>query len=195
MNKRFLINYAWDIMNLGKANGVDNGVAREMFVENLNTFGTDAYPGYGGAEVDYAAVSRQWQAMGAEAQAAAKDACKDFMTDCYEEISETRRVGSLAKFLDIAAEYEIPEEAPAEEHLLRGCAWDIWDKADAEGLTLARARDAYVETIPEWAALTAEQQEAERQWFDWAVAPYDKNLQYTRNTGNRALFERLLARL
>ena len=30
---RFLINYAWDIMDLGKANGVDNGVAREMFVD------------------------------------------------------------------------------------------------------------------------------------------------------------------
>lgn len=192
---RFLINYAWDIMDLGKANGVDNGVARDMFVENLNTFGTDAYPGYGGADVDYAALSRQWKAMSPEDQAAAKTACKDFMTDCYEEISETRRVGSLAKFLDIAAEYEIPEEAPAEEHLLRGHAWDIWDKADAEGLTLAQARDAYVETIPEWAALTAERQEAERQWFDWAVAPYDKNLQYARNTDNRALFESLLAKL
>ena len=192
---RFLINCAWDIMDLGKANHVDNSVARDMFCENLATFGTDAYPAYPGAEVDYAALSAAWNALSQSEQAAAKIACKDFMTDCYEEISETRRVGSLAKFLDIAAAYEIPEEAPAEEHLLRGHAWDIWDKADAEGLTLAQARDAYVETIPEWAALTAEQQEAERQWFDWAVAPYDKNLQYARNTDNRALFERLLAKL
>ena len=192
---RFLINYAWDIMDLGKANGVDNGVAREMFVENLNTYGTDAYPGYGGADIDYEAVSRQWQAMSPEDQAAAKTACRDFMTDCYEEISETRRVGSLAKFLDIAAEYEIPEEAPAEEHLLRGHAWDIWDKADMEGLTLAEARDAYVETLEGWGALTDAEKQAENEWFGWAVAPYDKGLQYARMTDNRALFESLLARL
>ena len=192
---RFLINYAWDIMDLGKANGVDNGIARDMFVENLNTYGTDHFSNYPGAEVDYAAVSAAWKTMSQSEQAAAKIACKDFMTDCYEDISETRRVGSMAKFLDIAAEYEIPEETPAEEHLLRGHAWDIWDKADMEGLTLAEARDAYVEAVPEWAGLTAEQQEAERQWFDWAVAPYDKNLQYARNTDNRAMFERLLSKL
>ena len=52
---RFLINCAWDIMDLGKANHVDNGVARDMFVENLSTFGTDAFPNYPGADVDYAA--------------------------------------------------------------------------------------------------------------------------------------------
>ena len=50
---RFLINYAWDILDLGKANHVDNGVARDMFVENLNTFGTDHFSNYPGAEVDY----------------------------------------------------------------------------------------------------------------------------------------------
>lgn len=195
MSNRFLINYAWDIMDLGEANHVDNGIAREMFCENLTTYGTDAYPGYGGADIDYEAVSRQWQAMSREEQIAAKDVCGDFMRACYQGISAAHRNGSLAQFLDIAAEYEIPEEEPAEEHLLRGHAWDIWDKADAEGITLAQARDAYVGEIPEWAALTAEQQEAERQWFDWAVAPYDKNLQYARNTDNRALFERLLTKL
>ena len=192
---RFLINYAWDIMDLGKANGVDNGVAREMFVENLNTFGTVAYPGYGGADIDYEAVSRQWQAMSPEAQAAAKTACKDFMTDCYEEISETRRVGSMAKFYDIAAHYQAPPEEAKPTYLLYTHAWDIWDKADAEGLSLAEAKDAYVETLEGWGALTDVEKQAENEWFGWAVAPYDKGLQYARMTDNRALFERLLSRL
>ena len=94
-----------------------------------------------------------------------------------------------------AAEYEIPEETPAEEHLLRGHAWDIWDKADAEGLTLAEAKDAYVETLEGWGALTDAEKQAENEWFGWAVAPYDKGLQYARQTRDRALFESLLARL
>ena len=190
---RFLINYAWDIMDLGKANGVDNGVAREMFCENLTTYGTDAYPGYGGADIDYEAVSRQWQAMSPEDQAAAKTACKDFMTDCYEEISETRRVGSMAKFYDIAAHYQAPPEEAKPTYLLYTHAWDIWDKADAEGLTLAEAKDAYVETLEGWGALTDAEKQAENEWFTWAVAPCDKGLQYARLTGDRALFEAVLA--
>ena len=72
---RFLINCAWDIMDLGKANGVDNSVARDMFVENLNTFGTDHFSNYPGAEVDYAALSAAWKAMSQSEQAAAKTAC------------------------------------------------------------------------------------------------------------------------
>ena len=190
---RFLINCAWDIMDLGKANGVDNGVAREMFVENLNTFGTDAYPGYGGADIDYEAVSRQWQAMSPEDQAAAKTACRDFMTDCYEEISETRRVGSMAKFYDIAAHYQAPPEEDKPTYLLYTHAWDIWDKADAEGLSLAEAKDAYVETLEGWGNLSDKQRAEENEWFGWAVAGYDKGLQYARLTDDRALFEAVLA--
>ncbi len=192
---RFLINYAWDILDLGKANHVDNGVARDMFVENLNTFGTDHFSNYPGAEVDYAALSAAWKALSQSEQAAAKIACKDFMTDCYEEISETRRVGSMAKFYDIAAHYQAPPEEAKPTYLLYTHAWDIWDKADAEGLTLAEAKDAYVETLEGWGALTDAEKQAENEWFGWAVAPYDKGLQYARMTDNRALFESLLARL
>lgn len=189
---RFLINYAWDIMDLGKANGVDNGVAREMFVENLNTYGTDAYPGYGGADIDYEAVSRQWQAMSPEDQAAAKTACRDFMTDCYEEISETRRRGSMAKFLDIAASYQM-EEQEKPNYLLYTHAWDIWDKAEADGTDLVTAQKAYVETMPGWANLSDSQKADEEAWFALKVVGYDKGLQYARLTDNRALFESVLA--
>ena len=190
---RFLINYAWDILDLGKANHVDNGVARDMFVENLNTYGTDHFSNYPGAEVDYAAVSAAWKTMSQSEQAAAKIACKDFMTDCYEDISETRRVGSMAKFYDIAAHYQVPEDEPKPDYILYAHAWDIWDKADAEGLTLAEAKDAYVETLEGWGNLSDKQRAEENEWFGWAVAGYDKGLQYARLTDDRALFEAVLA--
>ena len=96
---RFLINCAWDIMDLGKANGVDNSVARDMFVENLATFGTD----------------------------------------------------------------------------------------------LVTAQKAYVETLEGWGNLSREEQAEEADWFALKVAPYDKGLQYARLTGDRALFESILA--
>lgn len=189
---RFLINYAWDILDLGEANHVDNSVARDMFCENLSTYGTDAYPGYPGADVDYASLSAAWQAMSPEDQADAKISCANFMKDCYDEISETRRVGSPAKFYDIAAHYEAePVEKP--NYILYTHAWDIWDKAEADGTDLATAQKAYVETLEGWGNLSEAQQADEAAWFALKVAPYDKGLQYARLTDDRALFESILA--
>ena len=189
---RFLINCAWDILDLGKANHVDNSVARDMFVENLATYGTDAFPNYPGAEVDYAALSAAWNAIDKTEQADAKISCANFMKDCYDAISETRRVGSPAKFYDIAAHYEAEEQAKP-NYLLYTHAWDIWDKAEADGTELVIAQKAYVETLEGWGDLTDEQKQAEADWFALKVAPYDKGLQYARLTGDRALFESILA--
>ena len=189
---RFLINCAWDIMDLGKANHMDNSVARDMFVENLSTFGTDAFPNYPGADVDYAALCKAWQAMDKTEQAAAKISCANFMKDCSDEISETRRVGSPAKFYDIAAHYEAEEQAKP-NYLLYTHAWDIWDKAEADGTDLVTAQKAYVETLEGWGDLTDERKQAGADWFALKVAPYDKGLQYARLTGDRALFESILA--
>ena len=55
--------------------------------------------------------------------------------------------------------------------------------------------DYDVSTLEGWGALTDAEKQAENEWFGWAVAPYDKGLQYARMTDNRALFESLLARL
>ena len=190
---RFLINCAWDILDLGKANHVDNSVARDMFCENLSTYGTDAYPAYPGAEVDYAALSAAWNAMDKTEQADAKIACANFMKDCYDEISETRRVGSPARFYDIAAHYELPPEDKRPTYLLFPHAWDIWDKAEADGTDLVTAQKAYVETLEGWDELSREEQAEEADWFALKVAPYDKGLQYARLTDDRALFESVLA--
>ncbi|HIR84544.1 MAG TPA: hypothetical protein IAA56_04310 [Candidatus Galloscillospira excrementavium] len=189
---RFLINCAWDIMDLGKANHVDNSVARDMFVENLATFGTGAFPNYPGAEVDYAALSAAWKVLSDSEQADAKISCANFMRDCYDEISETRRAGSPAKFYDIAAHYEAEEQAKP-DYLLYTHAWDIWDKAETDGTDLVTAQKAYVETLEGWGNLSREEQAEEADWFALKVAPYDKGLQYARLTDDRALFEAILA--
>ena len=163
---RFLINCAWDIMDLGKANHVDNSVARDMFVENLSTFGTDAFPNYPGADVDYAALSAAWNAM-----------------------DKTEQVDA---FYDIAAHYEAePVEKP--NYILYTHAWDIWDKAEADGTDLVTAQKAYVETLEGWGNLSEAQQADEAAWFALKVAPYDKGLQYARLTDDRDLFEAILA--
>ena len=189
---RFLINCAWDIMDLGKANGVDNSVARDMFVENLSTYGSDAYPAYPGAEVDYEALSAQWQGMSAQEQGDAKIACANLMQDCYEDLSKARRENDMGAYYRIILNYEAPEQAKP-NYILYTHAWDIWDKAEADGTDLVTAQKAYVETLEGWGDLTDEQKQAEAAWFALKVAAYDKGLQYARLTEDRALFEAILA--
>ena len=189
---RFLINCAWDIMDLGKANHVDNSVARDMFVENLSTYGSDAYPAYPGAEVDYEALSAQWQGMSAQEQGDAKIACANLMQDCYEDLSKARRENDMGAYYRIILNYEAPEQAKP-NYILYTHAWDIWDKAEADGTDLVTAQKAYVETLEGWGDLTDEQKQAEAAWFALKVAAYDKGLQYARLTEDRALFEAILA--
>ena len=189
---RFLINCAWDIMDLGKANGVDNSVARDMFVENLSTYGSDAYPAYPGAEVDYEALSAQWQGMSAQEQGDAKIACANLMQDCYEDLSKARRENDMGAYYRIILNYEAPEQEKP-NYILYTHAWDIWDKAEADGTDLVTAQKAYVETLEGWGDLTDEQKQAEAAWFALKVAAYDKGLQYARLTEDRALFEAILA--
>ena len=189
---RFLINCAWDIMDLGKANGVDNSVARDMFVENLSTYGTDAYPAYPGAEVDYEALSAQWRGMSAQEQGDAKIACANLMQDCYEDLSKARRENDMGAYYRIILNYEAPEQEKP-NYILYTHAWDIWDKAEADGTDLVTAQKAYVETLEGWGNLSEAQQADEAAWFALKVAPYDKGLQYARLTGDRALFESILA--
>ena len=191
MNK-FLAQYAWEIMDLGKENHVDNATARAMFCENLSTYGTEAFPNYPGANVDYAALSAQWQAMSEQEQGEAKIVCGDLMRDCYEDLSKARRENDMGAYYRIIINYEAKEQ-PKPNYLLYTHAWDIWDKADAEGISLAEAKDQYVETLEGWANLSEAQQADEHYWFAAKVAAYDKGLEFARLTDDRALFEAILA--
>ena len=191
MNK-FLAQYAWEIMDLGKENHVDNATARAMFCENLSTYGTEAFPNYPGANVDYAALSAQWQAMSEQEQGDAKIACANLMQDCYEDLSKARRENDMGAYYRIILNYEAPEQEKP-NYILYTHAWDIWDKAEADGTDLVTAQKDYVETLEGWGNLSEAQQADEAAWFALKVAPYDKGLQYTRLTEDRALFEAVLA--
>lgn len=191
MNK-FLAQYAWEIMDLGKENHVDNGVARDMFVANLNNYGVEGAEFYEGANVDYAALSEQWRAMDKGDQADARTTCANLMKDCYEELSKARRENDMSAYYRIIINYEAPEQEKP-NYILYTHAWDIWDKAEADGTDLETAKAVYIETLEGWADLTDEQKEAENYWFAAKVAPYDKGLQYARLTGDRDLFESILA--
>ena len=191
MNK-FLAQYAWEIMGLGKENHVDNATARAMFCENLSTYGTEAFPNYPGANVDYAALSAQWQGMSAQEQGDAKIACANLMQDCYEDLSKARRENDMGAYYRVILHYEAPEQEKP-NYILYTHAWDIWDKADADGTDLVTAQKAYVETLEGWGNLSEAQQADEEYWFAAKVAAYDKGLQYARLTEDRALFEAILA--
>lgn len=191
MNK-FLAQYAWEIMDLGKANGVDNGVARDMFVANLNNYGVEGAEFYPGADVDYAALSEQWQGMSAQEQGDARVVCANLMKDCYEDLSKARRENDMGAYYRIILNYEAPEQEKP-NYILYTHAWDIWDKAEADGTDLITAQKAYVETLEGWGNLSEAQQADEAAWFALKVAPYDKGLQYARLTDDRALFEAILS--
>lgn len=190
---RFLLNYLWDMMDVAKANGVDVGVGRDMFVANLQNFGIDGAEFYEGApDVDYAAASEQWKAMSPKEQADAKTAAKKAMQDNYEDLTEARLVGSRGKFDYIVANYTAPA-AEEPKFLLYKNAWEIWGKAAEEGTDLATAKDAYVETLEGWSDMSDDEKQAENEWFSAHVSEDDRNLVYAYTAGNRVLFDGLIS--
>lgn len=188
-----LINYTWEVLDVAATNKVDVGVGRDMFVANLNNYGIEGAEFYPGADVDYEALSAQWKALTPAEQANEKIALRQFMADHIEDIIETRKVGSKAKYYDIILNYVVPEGPKAPDYLLYKNAWEIWDKANKDGTDLTTAKDAYVETLEGWSDLTDEKKAEENEWFSFTVAPYDKGLIYAYDSGNRALFESILA--
>ena len=91
---RFLINYMWEMLDVARANGVDVGVGRDMFVANLNNFGIEGAEFYPGAEnMDYETASEQWKAMPLKEQAEARTAAKKAFQDNYKELTAARGAG------------------------------------------------------------------------------------------------------
>lgn len=190
--KTILLTAAWEIFDLSGAQGVDIGVARDMFCENLSTWAEGQPLHYEGAKADYAALAPVWQGMTGEEQAEAKTLYHQATQAQYKAITTAYREGDKAAFYLALLAFEA-EEKEQPSYLLYSHAWDIWDKADAEGISLAEAKAAYIETLEGWADLTDGEKAAENAWFDAKVVTYDQGLKYARLTGNRALFEAVLA--
>lgn len=191
--KNILLTAAWEIFDLANENNVDIGIARDMFCENLSTHQTGKPVSYSGADVDYDELAPIWNSMSVTEQGEAKILYKNATQATYDQITAARRENNKAAFYLALLGYVAPEKAPAPDYVLYRNAWDIWTKANADGTTLETAKNAWCETSAEWAALSDEDKAEENQWFAAKVAAYDKGLQYARTTGNRALFEAVLA--
>ena len=73
------------IIDRSTAEGVDVGVARDMFASNLALYPELPHKG---AEADYEALSKEWKGMTKEEQAEAKMAFKELLHDHYHELGQ-----------------------------------------------------------------------------------------------------------
>lgn len=189
--KQILLTSAWEIFTLGSVQGVDIGVARDMFCENLATYQPGQPVHYDGADVDYDALAPLWQGMDTAAQGEAKTLYTRATREKYQELTAACRAKDRAAFYLALLSYEAPQDEKKQPFLL-SYAWDCWDCAEKMGVDLMAGKDAFVAQLPGWEALTEQQKEQENQWYAAKVVSYDQGLQYCRLTGNRSLFEALL---
>ena len=199
---RFLINYAWEICELSKAQGVDMSVAPDMFCENLATYVEGEPVHYEGADVNYAEVSALWNEMSADEQADAKICFRHMWRDNRNDLTEARRVGSRAKFEGVAFNYLYDPDPKEPDYVLYRGAFQCFDNAVDNGITITQARDEYIaeleneeNTIKDarvWRQYSDTQKTMEMEWFDAHVVLYDKGLIYAHAQNNRPLFRSIL---
>lgn len=88
------------IFDLSMHNGVDIGVGRDMFAFNLSL-----YPTHGvihpGADVDYKALSDEWQKMTTGERTEALEAYSNLMKKHYHELGDAYREKDFEKFEEI----------------------------------------------------------------------------------------------
>lgn len=187
-----LINYTWEVLDVARTNKVDVGVGRDMFVANLNNFGLEGAEFYPGADVDYEALSAQWKALSEAEQGNEKVLLRRFMLDHVEEVIQARAENDKAKYYELILAYQ-PATTEKPQYYLFGKAWDVWAKAKEDGTGMMTALDSALEEDAAWAAFDDARKATEREWFAYTVAPYDKGLIYAYESGNKALFESILA--
>ena len=93
--KNILTRNAKAIFDLSTAEGVDVGVARDMFASNLSLYPELPHKG---AEADYEALSAEWKGMTKEEQAEAKTAFKALLHDHYHELGNAYAAGDWDTF-------------------------------------------------------------------------------------------------
>ena len=199
---RFLINYAWEICELSKAQNVDMSTAPLMFCENLETYVEGEPVHYAGADVDYAVASAQWKAFTDEEKANAKIAFNNMWRDNRKELGETRRVGSRAKFEDIVMHWDRDIEPKEPDYVLYRASYQIFDNAVKGGIDIISARDEYVAYLESeentqkdarvWKEYDDAKRQEEKDWFERNVTLYDKGLMYAYETKDRPLFRSIL---
>ena len=102
--------HTWSIFDVAAENGVDIGVGKDMFLENVEK-GRAVHPG---ADLDYAGLSGQWAALTDDERAAQKIAYGKMTRELYETLTALRRAGDKAAF-EAAAEAWQPAQAASSD--------------------------------------------------------------------------------
>ena len=186
-----LINNVPAIFAIGRYNHVDTGVARDMFVANLNNYGIEGAEFYEGADVDYSVIAPIWQSMTSAEKGNAKVECRQFMLDYADASSDARKKGETLSVYEYMVEWK-PASEGAPNIYLYTIAWEIYDKAMTDGTDLNETMEAYVADDATWNSFDEERKQLEREWFSYRVVSWDQALEYAYNTNNRDLFDSVL---
>ena len=95
--KNILTRNAQAIFDIAMNEGVDVGVARDMFASNLQLFNTEGVI-HKGAKVNYSALAAEWGKMTKDEQAEAKTAFSDMMRDKYHDLGNAYAAGDWDTF-------------------------------------------------------------------------------------------------
>lgn len=189
---RFLFPYAYEIAVFGGVQQTTRMFYIPMFCENLLNYKPGVPVRMEGADVDYDAIAPKYQAMSAAEQAQARIDLEKAMDENIEALTDAFDRCDKAEFLRILFAYEAePEKRP--DFILYRNAWDIWQKALKDGTSLDAAMNEWCKTSAEFAALDADKQAEEKEWFAAKVVFYDQGLSFCVDQGNRDLFESVLA--
>lgn len=108
--------HIWNIWNIGKENNVDIGVAKDMFIANLEQ---RAAVYHGADELDYAALGAAWAELGDGDKTKQRETYRQItaVTEAggrYKDLTAARRADDRETFEGIVAEAVAALEAPAE---------------------------------------------------------------------------------
>ena len=164
-----LVFYAWEIMEVAKANKVDWFIGKEMFTANLTNCRND---NKGADNFPYETLGPEWNALGL-AEQVKQEAEYNEMTGTgkggkFKELSAARNAGDQEKFLSIVvdfdkkwmkenegvdfSEYIITPEKVEEQKRKEQEAWEEFRKEQAEAEAGKGETPAEGEEVPETTA-------------------------------------------
>lgn len=144
-----LVFYAWEIMEVAKANGVDWFIGKEMFTANLTNCRND---NKGADNFPYETLGPEWNALGLAEQVKQETEYMDMVVTAeggkFKELSDARRDGDTDRFYQIViafdkawmaehgdedySKYIITPETIEEQKKAEQEAWEEFRKEQAE---------------------------------------------------------------
>lgn len=110
-----LVDYTWEIYEIAKKQDKDIGVARDMFIANMENAGDETLPYYEGADdVDYIALGKEWCAMTAQEQWDEKNLYKTVTRGNRAQLAKYRAANDRKGFDAVIAQAVEEEVASAE---------------------------------------------------------------------------------